>query len=54
MTELAALVILALGIVIGYQLPAPFARWRAVYRRRTFKPAIVRSYDPNRTDERGN
>jgi hypothetical protein len=54
MTELAALLVLAIGICIGYQLPAPFARWGAFWRRRTFKPAIMRPYDPNRTDERGN
>ncbi|MBC7860604.1 MAG: hypothetical protein H7Z39_17915 [Burkholderiaceae bacterium] len=52
MSTTAALIILIVGIVIGYRLPAPFGRWRAAYRRRFFKPVLARRYHPDGADRR--
>lgn len=46
MTLTVAAFILVLGIAIGYRLPGPVARWKALYRRRTFKPVLLRPYLP--------
>lgn len=46
MTATVALIILAIGIAIGYQLPTYVARWKAIYRRHTFKPVVVQRYNP--------
>lgn len=47
MTFTVALLILALGIAIGYRLPDPIARIKALYRRLTYKPAVLRRIEPD-------
>jgi hypothetical protein len=42
-----ALLILAIGIAIGYKLPGPLARARDLYRRLTYKPETMRRYLPD-------
>lgn len=44
MTFTVAFLILAVGIAIGYRLPGPLARLREIYRRRTYKPVMLRRY----------
>lgn len=56
MTVTVALVILAVGIAIGYCLPRPVARLRAAWRKRRYKPVLLRPVTPDdgaRTPRRG-
>lgn len=48
MTFTVAFLILALGIAIGYRLPGPVARLKAYYRRRTYRPAVLKRFDETR------
>lgn len=41
-----ALLILVAGIAIGYRLPAPVARLKAAWRRRRYKPALLKPFVP--------
>ncbi len=44
MSTMEALIILFIGIVTGWQLPALFAHLHRFYRRKTFKPVLLRPY----------
>lgn len=46
MTATEAILVLALGIAIGYRLPGPVARLKALYRRHTEKPVLLRPFNP--------
>ena len=46
MTYTEAIFVLALGIAIGYRLPGPIARLKALYRRHTEKPVLLRPFTP--------
>jgi hypothetical protein len=46
MTWLIALLSLAVGIALGYRLPALRAWWRRYRERRNFKPVALRPYRP--------
>jgi len=46
MTFTVAFFILALGIAIGYRLPAPVARLKAAWRRRTYQPSLLQPFTP--------
>lgn len=46
MTWLIALLSLAVGIALGYRLPALQAWWRRYRERRNFKPVALRPYRP--------
>jgi hypothetical protein len=50
MTFTVALFILAIGIAIGYRLPGPVARLKAFYRRMTYKPVLLKPFDPGTRD----
>ncbi len=45
MTFTVAILILAVGILIGYRLPGPIAALKERYRRYRFKPELLRPYD---------
>lgn len=48
-----ALLILAIGIAIGYKLPKPLARARNLYHRLTYKPETMRRYLPDEAPPKG-
>ncbi|HEX7635506.1 MAG TPA: hypothetical protein VF427_09545 [Noviherbaspirillum sp.] len=47
MSFTVAFLILALGIAIGYRMPGPIARLKAAWRRRTYKPTLLRPFKPD-------
>lgn len=52
MSTTEALIILFIGIATGWQLPALFAYWHRFYRRKTFKPVLLRPYSTRDTTGR--
>lgn len=46
MSFTVAFLILAAGIAIGYRLPGPVARLKAAWRRRRYRPALLKPFVP--------
>jgi hypothetical protein len=44
MSFTVAILILAIGIIIGFLLPLPVAKLKQFYRRHTFKPTLLRPH----------
>jgi hypothetical protein len=47
MTFTVALILLTIGIAIGYCLYEPVARLRALLRDRRYKPTVLHAYEPD-------
>lgn len=46
MNLIIMLAIFAIGLVCGHRLRTPLAQWRERYRRRHFKPQLIKRYTP--------